>query len=124
MAYDKKGRKIKTLGAIEKIIRKPYALTCVICPNRSVQNALNKYNQPWCLPWDSSKVKTDSFIDIQRRAVAEASMYVSALYSAMYVQENAEAVKKLIGSRSFETGVSCEEKKQMTHCKNAILTAH
>ena len=38
--YDKKGRKIKALGAIERIIKKPYMLTCVICPNRSVQNAL------------------------------------------------------------------------------------
>lgn len=124
MTHDKKGRKIKTLGAIEKVIRKPYVLTCVICPSRSVQNALNKYNQPWCLPWDNSNIKTDSFLDIQKRAIEEASTYVTALYSAMYVQQKAEAVKKLIGSRSFETGVSCEEKKQLMHCKNAILTAH
>lgn len=122
--YDKNGRKIKALGAIERIIKKPYALTCVICPNRSVQNALNKYNKPWCLPWDNSIVKHDSFLDIQAKAVEEASMFVNALYSAIYIQEDTEAVKKLIGSRSFETGVPYQEKKQMIHCKNSILTAN
>ena len=121
--YDKKGRKIKTLGVIERAIKKPYALTCVISPHRSVQNALNKYKQPWCLPWDNSKIRTDSFLDIQNRSIEEATMFVDALYSAVYISENAEVVKQLIGSRSFETGVYFDEKKQMMHCKNAILEA-
>ncbi len=122
--HDKNGRKIKTLGVLERAIRKPYMLTCIIPPNRSVHNALNKYNQPWCLPWDNNNIKTDSFVDILKKSVEEASVFVNALYSAMYVQEDAETVKKLIGSRSFETGVSCEDKKQMMHCKNSILAAH
>lgn len=121
--YDKNGRKIKTLGVIERAIKKPYMLTCVINPNRSVHNSLNKYNQPWCLPWDSSKVKTDSFLDIQSKSAEEASMFIDALYKAMYIQEDTEAVKQLIGSRSFETGMPFEQKKQMKYCKNVIVTA-
>ena len=33
-------------------------------------------------------VRYDSFLDIQNKAVEEASMFVNALYSAMYVQED------------------------------------
>ena len=64
---------------------------------------LNLKKRPWSLPWDSSAIYTDSFIEIIERAAADAADMARAVVESG--PDNDAEVLRIIGSRSFDTGL-------------------
>lgn len=76
-------------------------------------DVINYENEEWCLPWDNTVTRTDSFIDIYDSAALFASKLINDADSVVNFNMNVDDLLQKIGNCSYITGLDCNEPYNM-----------
>lgn len=90
---------------IEALTKKPNYITGKLLETLVTDGIdyLNLKKRPWSLPWDCSKIYTDSFIEILESAAAQAAKMALAVVQSS--GDNDAEVLRIIGAKSFDSGL-------------------
>lgn len=115
---DPKGRKIKLVRGLERMLRRPEGdFTRIVYPLHPDEkyDYANLKNRPWKNPCDESIVKQDNFFELVEQAAQQAAELATMLYKVYNGDENEEALIQLVGHQSFNTGLPYEQGEEMKY---------
>lgn len=107
---DKKGKKMCLFEWLEKKLRYTSYVSSNIYPhilNNSL-DYLNLQRKPWHPPWDNSQINRESFVDLFDKAIYDMDTLCKSLYLCIEGEKPVDHVMKIIGNRSYITGVDCD----------------
>ncbi len=102
LSYDPDNRKLRFFGTLERIFKIEGKLTgYLVAKHPDPADRMNLNHAPWRAPWDERTERTESFLDLFRRACEEAPAIMNAALSAMEGGDMGEALER-IGARRMD----------------------
>lgn len=112
--------KLRLVQSFEKNVAKASLISGIMLSKtkKFSWDVLNRNNAQWCLPWDSSAVSCQSFIDLYDDAALFASRLINDADSVVNFGTKPNDFLNKVGNHSYITGVDCNKVCTMKHFKN------
>ena len=102
LSYDPENRKLRFFGALEKPLKIDGKLTgYLVARHADPDDLLNLAHTVWRAPWDETRIRTKSMVDLFDHACAEAPALLSAAMRAMEDGDLTETLGR-IGARRMD----------------------
>ncbi|MFP4697349.1 MAG: zinc dependent phospholipase C family protein [Eubacteriales bacterium] len=114
------GLKKILLGQLEKSLGNYQLISSMIHPPNLKENLdyLNLSQNPWALPWDITKKRTDSFIEMFNNSVQESIKFMEAIFQYISNIKDSDYTLKIIGNKSFSSGLDCNKNIKFKYYDN------
>lgn len=117
--YDTKGIKRGFVKSVETLLGKKGMYSSAIYPKKVGDNKdyLNLNHIEWVHPCNSTKVYTDSFVDLFNRAISKSSNLISKAVSYLNDNDDENYIKEAFKNVSYNTNLPCEREIKMKFFK-------
>jgi len=114
---DRRGKKMKLFNWLEQKLNYNSYITSNMYTHKLNKDFdyLNHQELPWQLPWDNTSVRNDSFYQLYNNAIAETNRLSQGIVNYLEGINSLEVTMKIIGNKSFSTGVDCNTEIEMKY---------
>lgn len=111
LLYDPGNKKFPVLKGVEKVLRKPWAISGNIVPKDidETYDILNEQHSEWIHPCDDTIRSTASFMELFEQAVEQAVVLLEKVYGCIEYDADVQGLLNLLQDRAYDTGMSGEK---------------
>lgn len=106
MLHDPKAKKIKFLKAVEKVLRRPWAISGNVVPVEidDTFDVLNEQKEAWLHPCDHQETSDASFQELFDEAIDQAVVLLDKVYGCVEYDAPSISLVNLLDDRAYDTG--------------------